>query len=151
MHKKTKLRLYKFSAIAICIIIGVVIILSSLKENIIFFYTPSDIKGKNTGTQARVGGIVKKGSISIIENKNTFTLTDGASEIKVHFNGTLPMLFREEQGIVAQGIVRSDGTFEANEILAKHDEKYIPRELADDLKKKGYWKGNSNNTILHLK
>ncbi len=141
MHKRVKIRLGKFIILSICIITGVIIILKSLNENIIFFYTPTDLKSKNIYSLLRVGGIVKPGSIATQGNSNKFTLTDGTTEIDIYYQGTLPMLFREEQGIVAQGKVKSDGSFEAQEILAKHDENYIPRELATELKNKGYWKG----------
>ncbi|MDF2965542.1 MAG: cytochrome c maturation protein CcmE [Rickettsiaceae bacterium] len=142
MNRKTKARLYKVLFLAIIIISGIILILSALRENIIFFYTPSDLKLKAPNAKTRVGGIVKPNSIIIEGTNNIFTLTDGTDEIVVHFHGSLPMLFREGQGIVAQGSLTSNGHFEAKEVLAKHDEKYIPRELADELKKKGYWKGN---------
>ena len=113
-----------------------------------FFYSPSDIKEKsiNTDKQIRIGGLVKNGSLSKSEDGITvrFEVTDLKYSIPTVYRGPLPDLFRENQGVVAEGHL-SKGTFRAKTILAKHDENYMPKEVADSLKKAGKWKGENKN------
>jgi len=117
--------------------------LSALQDSIVFFYSPSDIAEKNlpAGRTMRIGGLVVKGSIKRLEPGPAvaFRVTDTRKTLKVIYKGILPDLFREGQGVVAQGAMRPDGTFAAKTVLAKHDENYMPKEVADALKKSGHW------------
>ena len=121
------------------------LVLMALKENIIYFYTPNELREKygeveNINNKIRIGGLVLKGSVIIDKNISIFKITDKKNEIKVFYKGQLPDLFREGQGIVAEGIFQ-DNKLIANQVLAKHDENYMPPEVADALIKNGVWKG----------
>ncbi len=123
--------------------IAVAIIATSLRDTIVFFYTPSDVaeKGISTDTRFRLGGLVKEGSV--VRGQGTtvsFAITDTAQTLQVKFTGNLPDLFREGQGVVTEGKLDGTGTFIADNVLAKHDENYMPKEVADSLKKQGLWK-----------
>ena len=116
--------------------------LYALSDNIVFFYGPSEVLQKNvqTGARVRIGGLVQPGSVvKSADDKLDFAITDGANQIKVSFAGLLPDLFREGQGVVAEGVLEAPGRFRAETILAKHDERYMPREVVDALKKQGRW------------
>jgi cytochrome c-type biogenesis protein CcmE len=118
------------------------LILYAIRDTIVFFYTPSEISEKavQPGTRLRLGGLVEKGSFVQGENAvYTFAVTDTIKNLKVSYKGQLPDLFREEQGVVAEGVLQADGTFLADTVLAKHDEKYMPKDVADKLKEKGVW------------
>jgi cytochrome c-type biogenesis protein CcmE len=118
------------------------LVLAAFNDNIAFFVSPSDIAaGKvEAGRRFRIGGLVVEGSVARGSGHEVhFALTDMAHQVQVVYGGLLPDLFREGQGIVAQGTLRADGVFEASEVLAKHDETYMPREVADALKKSGHW------------
>jgi len=119
------------------------LVLYALSDTITFFYTPSDVVEKNVepGTRMRLGGLVADGSVIRGQGKEVgFTVTDTSQEIKVSYVGILPDLFREGQGVIAEGILEPGGSFRADTVLAKHDENYMPREVADALKAKGVWK-----------
>ena len=130
----------------IVIIIGVgaaaVVAIKSLNENMLFFVSPTDVEEQAlpAGKRFRLGGLVTGGSLSRASDSLavTFIVTDGANSVEVHFDGILPDLFREGQGIIAIGELSSAGYFEASEVLAKHDEKYMPPEVADALEKAGH-------------
>lgn len=118
------------------------LVLYAIRDTMVFFFTPSEIAEKNIapGTRIRLGGLVEKGSL--LKSNGTevsFTVTDGAGAMKVRYNGQLPDLFREGQGVVAEGTQGADGIFAADTVLAKHDEKYMPKDVADRLKQKGLW------------
>jgi cytochrome c-type biogenesis protein CcmE len=120
--------------------------LYALSDNIVFFYGPSEVLQKNvqTGARVRIGGLVQPGSVvKSADDKLDFAITDGANQIKVSFAGLLPDLFREGQGVVAEGVLEAPGRFRAETILAKHDERYMPREVVDTLKKQGRWQEES--------
>ena len=125
------------------------LVLKSLEDNIVYFYSPTDINEKilsneiDLSKRIRIGGLVKENSILKEGKKISFKIHDGIDEILVIYNGILPDLFREEQGIVALGKIENKN-FSAIEILAKHDENYIPKEVSDMLKKNGKWKGKLN-------
>lgn len=118
---------------------------TALQKNITFFYSPSDVAAKQppANRRMRVGGLVKTGSVRKLADGTTtaFILTDLANDLTVVFNGILPDLFREGQGIVAEGRLEPTGRFRADEVLAKHDETYMPPEVAESLKAAGVWKG----------
>lgn len=116
--------------------------LYALSDSIVFFYGPSEVLRKNIppGTRLRIGGLVKMGSLVKSEGqKAAFTITDNASDVAVTYQGLLPDLFREGQGVVAEGVLQAPGKFQADSVLAKHDERYMPREVVDALKKEGRW------------
>ena len=125
------------------------LVLKSLEDNIVYFYSPTDINKKilsneiDLSKRIRIGGLVKGNSILKEGKKISFKVYDGIDEILVTYNGILPDLFREEQGIVALGKIENKN-FNAIEILAKHDENYMPKEVSDMLKKNGKWKGELN-------
>jgi cytochrome c-type biogenesis protein CcmE len=123
--------------------LAVGLVLSALRDSIVFFHSPTEIVEKHIGpgTRVRLGGLVKLGSLSRGENLTVrFAVTDGKSDIPVRYQGLLPDLFREGQGVVAEGVIGPGGTFQADTILAKHDERYMPKEVVDALKKSGHWK-----------
>ena len=123
--------------------LAVALVLVALKDSIVFFNSPTDVVEKHVGAGARIrlGGLVKPGSIERGDNLQVrFDVTDGKSSIPVAYRGLLPDLFREGQGVVTEGTLDSSGTFKADSVLAKHDEAYMPKEVADALKKQGHWK-----------
>jgi cytochrome c-type biogenesis protein CcmE len=119
--------------------------LTAFQDNLVFFLAPADVAAKGVpGRSFRLGGLVKEGSVRK-ENRAgkpvaDFEVTDGRSSVRVEYAGLLPDLFREGQGVVALGSLRADGLFVASEVLAKHDEKYMPPEVAEAMKKSGMWK-----------
>ena len=141
MSPKVK-RLAVIAAIAALLGIAAMLVLSALRDNIVFFYTPTEIKKSDAklGESMRLGGLVKEGSVTIDGLKSVFTVTDGTAEITVRYDNALPSLFREGQGVVAEGAMSNDN-FIASNVLAKHDENYMPAEVAKKLKDSGVWKG----------
>jgi cytochrome c-type biogenesis protein CcmE len=118
------------------------IALYALRDSIVFFYSPTEVaeKAVEPGARLRVGGLVKAGTLVKSPGQNVaFVVTDGAHDLKVAYQGLLPDLFREGQGVVAEGVLETPGEFRAETILAKHDERYMPREVVDALKKQGRW------------
>ena len=121
------------------------LVLYAMRDTIVFFHSPSDIaaKGVQPGTRFRLGGLVKEGSIKRGENQQVvFEVADGSAILPVRYQGILPDLFREGQGVVAEGVLEPSGAFRADTVLARHDESYMPREVADALKKQGVWQGD---------
>jgi cytochrome c-type biogenesis protein CcmE len=118
------------------------LVLYAIRDTIVFFYTPSEIAEKHitAGTRLRLGGLVESNSLIKAGTTATFRVTDKIGTIKVTYTGQLPDLFREGQGVVAEGAVSPDGIFVADTVLAKHDEKYMPKDVADKLKAKGVWR-----------
>jgi cytochrome c-type biogenesis protein CcmE len=119
------------------------LVLSALKDSIVFFNSPTDVVEKQVapGTRIRLGGLVKPGTIERgADLAVRFDVTDGKSVIAVAYRGILPDLFREGQGVIAEGALVPGGVFRADSVLAKHDETYMPKEVADALKKQGHWK-----------
>lgn len=119
------------------------LVLFALKDSIVFFNSPTDVVEKKIapGSRIRLGGLVKAGSLERGDNlKIRFEVTDGNKSLPVAYTGILPDLFREGQGVVTEGALDTAGTFRAETVLAKHDETYMPKEVADALKKQGHWK-----------
>jgi cytochrome c-type biogenesis protein CcmE len=126
--------------------LAVALMLSAFRDSIVFFNSPTDVVEKQIkpGTRIRLGGLVKTGSIARGENlAMRFDITDGKNTIAVAYQGLLPDLFREGQGVVTEGTLEPFGTFRADSVLAKHDETYMPKEVADALKKQGHWKAGA--------
>ena len=122
--------------------VAAALVLRALNENLVFFFSPTMVAEKKPSPEQRfrIGGLVEPGSVQRRDGQARFTLTDGAHSVPVVFSGALPDLFREGQGIVADGALNGEGVFVAHEVLAKHDENYMPPEVADALKKSGHWK-----------
>lgn len=119
------------------------IALYALRDNIVFFYSPTEVveRALHPGARLRVGGLVKADSLVKSSGENiAFVVTDGANDLKVAYQGLLPDLFREGQGVVAEGVLERPGQLRAETILAKHDERYMPREVVNALKKQGRWR-----------
>lgn len=144
MNRK-KQRVLLISLAGIVLVATVSLILVAMRDQIVFFYSPSDIveKGVEPGARIRLGGLVADGSVTRQDGSSAvrFDVTDTARTISVEFNGILPDLFREGQGVVAEGAIDASGTFRADNVLAKHDETYMPREVADSLREQGHWQG----------
>lgn len=136
-------RLAAIGAIGLVVAVALGMILVALRDRIVFFRSPTEIaEGRvKPGESIRLGGLVLTGSVMReAGNPIRFIVTDGANEVKVIYGGILPDLFREGQGVVAEGRMEPDGIFAATNILARHDENYMPREVADSLKKQGHWR-----------
>lgn len=129
------------SLVFLCV--SALLTLRAFRDNLVFFYTPSDaaLYRMEPERLVRLGGLVKTGSLSTQEDRIRFVVTDGSGEITVTYRGMLPSLFREGQGVVAEGSLKDRQHFEASKILAKHDETYMPKEVSDALKRSGHWKG----------
>jgi len=122
--------------------VAVGLVLNALSGSIVFFNSPTDVAEKHiaAGTRIRIGGLVKPGSVVRSENlRIRFDVTDGNHDVPVRFQGIVPDLFREGQGVVAEGKIEPDGALDADSVLAKHDERYMPKEVVDALKKSGHW------------
>ena len=119
------------------------LVLYALRDSIVFFSTPSMVAEKHIqpGRRFRLGGLVQPGSLMRGENLSvTFQVSDSSASLPVTYKGILPDLFREGQGVVAEGAIDASGVFRADTVLAKHDENYMPKDVADALKKQGHWK-----------
>ena len=145
MTAKSK-RLVIITCIAALLGIAVMLALGALRDNIVFFYTPSEISQSNPklGQLLRLGGLVKDGSVEIEGMRSVFIVTDGTVDITVKYDNALPSLFREGQGVVTEGQIE-DSVFIAQNVLAKHDENYMPTEVAEKLKEQGVWQDGSGN------
>jgi cytochrome c-type biogenesis protein CcmE len=136
-------RLTMISAALVVLGAAAALALYALSDNIVFFYSPSELTAKNVaiGSRLRIGGLVATGSVEKSGADNlAFRITDGGGEeVKVTYQGVTPDLFREGQGVVAEGVLQAPGEFRADAILAKHDERYMTREVVDSLKKQGRW------------
>ena len=120
--------------------LGIFFLLTALQSNIVYFLEPSEVIEKNRTDRFRLGGLVKKNSIRRNGINYEFSITDGKNSIKVKYSGIIPDLFNENQGVIAEGNLISN-IFIADTILAKHDENYMPREITNSLKLKGFWRG----------
>jgi cytochrome c-type biogenesis protein CcmE len=138
---RKKRRLYIVLAGLIMLALAAGLTLFAMRDSLVFFYTPSDLTEKevNPGQRIRLGGLVAEGSVESEGATVRFIVTDLTAEMPVTYTGILPDLFREGQGVVAEGSLLPDGTLEASSVLAKHDENYMPKEVADKLKDSGRW------------
>ena len=138
LNIKVKKRLSVFIALSIISILIIIFIFKALEDNVLYFYSPSEIKNKNDiifEKNMRIGGMVKNGSIQSSKNEIKFIVTDFQNEIIVSYEGTVPALFAEGKGVVAEGKLRDKKFFLATRILAKHDENYMPPEIKESLEK----------------
>jgi cytochrome c-type biogenesis protein CcmE len=131
------------------VVLGVAVglVLYAMRDSIVFFYSPSDVADMHVapGQRFRLGGLVETGSVERDEGTTVrFVVTDRAKTLPVTYTGVLPDLFREGQGVVAEGTMGPDGVFHADSVLAKHDEKYMPPEVAAKLKSEGVWRGGAD-------
>jgi len=129
---------------------AVALVMTAFEDNIVYFHSPTDIATRTDlqkDRRLRLGGLVKQGSWQKESDGLThkFFVTDTAHDIRVAYKGIMPDLFREGQGVVMEGRLQQDGSFRAAEVLAKHDENYMPKEVADSLRKAGMWKGADKN------
>jgi cytochrome c-type biogenesis protein CcmE len=147
--KRKQRRLALIGASLGVLAVAAALVLSALRDSIVFFNSPTDLAEKHlaAGTRMRIGGLVKPGSVQRGDNLLVrFAVTDGKTDVPVHYQGIVPDLFREGQGVVAEGRLEADGSFGADTVLAKHDERYMPREVVDALKKSGRWQeGDTKN------
>jgi cytochrome c-type biogenesis protein CcmE len=126
--------------------VAVGLVLVAMRDSIVFFYSPSEVATMQIapGQRFRLGGLVETGSVVRGEGTTIrFVVTDKTKTLPVTYTGVLPDLFREGQGVVAEGMLAADGTFQADNVLAKHDEKYMPPEVAKKLKEQGLWRGDA--------
>jgi cytochrome c-type biogenesis protein CcmE len=143
-RKQRRLTLIGVAGCVLAVALGLV--LYAMNDTIVFFNSPADVQAKNVrpGTRFRLGGLVKEGSVQRGDNQQVaFEIMDGQGSIKVDYHGMLPDLFREGQGVIAEGALENSGVFRADSVLAKHDENYMPREVADTLRRQGLWQGDA--------
>jgi len=143
MTRKQKRSVVIFGALAM-LGIAAALVLTALSDQVTFFRTPTELLAspeENSG-RIRLGGLVENGSVKKDDSTVEFAIEDVNDRVIVRYAGILPDLFREGQGVIAEGQLQSDGTFLADTVLAKHDENYMPKEVADRLKEQGYWQGD---------
>jgi cytochrome c-type biogenesis protein CcmE len=147
-RRQRRLTLICCALVVVALSVG--LMLTALQDSIVFFNSPTDLVEKHIkpGQRVRIGGLVKEGSVLRGDNLAVhFEVTDGTSTVAVAYRGLLPDLFREGQGIVTEGALDVKGTFQADSVLAKHDETYMPKEVADALKKQGHWKDDKEKKL----
>jgi cytochrome c-type biogenesis protein CcmE len=140
MTRKTR-RLYFVTLGMLGLFAAAALILTATEDSVVFFFSPTELKERTLAPQQRlrVGGLVEEGSVVKNGDTVTFTVTDTVEKLPISYTGILPDLFREGQGIVAEGRLGPNGVFMASDVLAKHDENYMPPEVAEALKKNGHW------------
>ena len=148
---RKRLRLYLVLATLVVLGIATTLILRALNEELVFFLSPTQIAEQqpNAGQQIRLGGLVESGSVEKSGETVAFSVTDLSNNVRVTYRGLLPDLFREGQGVVVQGAFDGNGRFVANEVLAKHDETYMPPEVAKALKESGRWQETEGKGPAH--
>ncbi|CAO4139247.1 cytochrome c maturation protein CcmE [Methylorubrum aminovorans] len=147
MTRRKSRRLVLIAACGAVLALAAGLILSAMSGSIVFFRSPSEVasQGRAVGTRFRLGGLVQEGSVVRgPDQRVAFAVTDSAATVPVEYRGLLPDLFREGQGVVAEGVLDAAGTFRADTVLAKHDEIYMPREVAGALKQRGHWQGGGS-------
>ena len=137
-------RLSLLTASGVAVAMAAFLVLRALDSSLVFFYSPTMLVEQKPAPdkRIRIGGLVAEGSVKKADGATQFTIGDGKHQVQVRYRGVLPDLFREGQGVVCEGSLSGQGVFEAREVLAKHDENYMPPEVADALKKAGRWKEN---------
>jgi cytochrome c-type biogenesis protein CcmE len=134
-------RLAVIGGLGLVLVAATALVLIALRDQIVFFYSPSEVQARemSIGAPFRLGGLVAEGSWTRSGEVNDFVVTDGASSMPVRYVGIVPDLFKEGSGVVAEGSLTGEGTFAATNVLAKHDENYMPREVVNSLKARGEW------------
>jgi len=129
--------------------VAAALVLNALRDSIVFFSTPTMVAEKHIGPgrRFRLGGLVQPGSLVCGGSQVSFDVADGGAKLPVTYKGIMPDLFREGQGVVAEGALDASGTFRADTVLAKHDENYMPKDVADALKKQGHWKDDYDKKL----
>lgn len=147
MNKATNPRRKRLAIVALSgavLAVALWLVASALRDNIVLFFTPSEVTAEHkSANRLRIGGLVETGSISISGTTAQFVITDETDRLTVIYDGALPDLFRDGQGVITEGRFDAD-IFIADTVLAKHDENYMPREIADSLKEQGVWQGGEN-------
>jgi cytochrome c-type biogenesis protein CcmE len=135
-------RLVLIGSSLVVLAVAAALVLTALRDSIVFFNSPTDVVEKKVqaGTRIRLGGLVQPGTVIRKDVDASFDITDGKNVVRVSYRGILPDLFREGQGVVTEGTLIDARSFRADSVLAKHDENYMPKEVADALKKQGHWK-----------
>lgn len=148
-HKRAMIIIGVLAAVGV----AVALVLNAFNSNLVFFYTPTQIASKEApqGRTFRIGGLVQEGSVTREGVTVHFTVTDTTKSVPVRYDGILPDLFKEGKGVVAQGQLGNDGVFTAREVLAKHDENYMPPEAAEALKQAAAKKGQTADTLVGAK
>jgi cytochrome c-type biogenesis protein CcmE len=138
-------RLMMIGAAGAVLVLAATLTFAGLRESVVYFVAPSDLAEKaEPGQRVRLGGLVVEGTVRRdADGAIRFVVTDGAVQVEVRYDGLLPDLFREGQGVVAEGTWAPGRAFEAERVLARHDETYMPREVAEALKERGEWKGDA--------
>ncbi len=139
---RKKRRLIAIGGAGLVLAIAAALVLFALRDQVVFFYSPTELaeKALPPGTRVRLGGLVADGSVERLDDGSVrFSVTDTAKTVAVNFHGVLPDLFREGQGVVAEGALAADGSVTADTVLAKHDERYMPKEVVEALKAQGVW------------
>jgi len=149
MTRKQK-RLSVIAGFGVVLVLATTLVLVALRDQIVFFYSPTEIHSRAVaaGQPIRLGGMVKEGSWVKDGNSNNFVVTDGQSEVVASYVGLLPDLFKEGEGVVAEGAMTANGGFAATNVLAKHDENYMPKEVVDALKENGEWQRDTTTTVV---
>lgn len=144
-RKQRRLLFVSGGMVSLAVAVGLALV--AFNDNLVYFYSPSQLASTpvSLGRAMRIGGLVEQNSVTKDEGglKISFKVTDGAHDLPVVYRGVPPSLFREGQGVIAEGKIGADGVFQAATILAKHDEKYIPKEVVEELKKSGQWRGDA--------
>ena len=140
-------RLVLIGSSLVVLAFAVALVLTAMRDSIVFFNSPTDVVEKKVqaGTRIRLGGLVQPGTVIRKDVDATFDISDGKNVVRVSYRGILPDLFREGQGVVTEGTLIDATSFRADTVLAKHDENYMPKEVADALKKQGHWKDDYGN------
>jgi cytochrome c-type biogenesis protein CcmE len=137
-------RLMIIGVVGVVLALAAALTFAGLRDSVTYFFSPSELaSGATSGQHIRLGGLVVEGTVRREGTLNVFTVTDGATQIEVRYDGLLPDLFREGQGVVCEGRWTPGEAFVADRVLAKHDENYMPREVAEALKERGEWKGGA--------
>ena len=146
--KRQNRRLAIIAMIGAALALTVFLVTIALKEQIVFFKSPTDIvtEGLAPNERVRIGGLVKDGSVTRDGQTINFTVTDTANDLRVRYTGIVPDLFNEGQGVVAEGAMNAGGLFIADTVLAKHDENYVPKEVSAALKQQGVWQGEDKGS-----
>lgn len=142
MQTRKKQRLYIVLLAMLALGTATALVLTAMNDSLVYFYGPTELLGRKDITpdrRLRIGGLVEQGSVIKDGQVIRFKVTDTANALQVVYTGLLPDLFREGQGVVAEGRMGRDGTFQASEVLAKHDENYMPKEVQEALKDQGHW------------